>query len=138
MKISARNCIEGKVVAIHDGPVSTEVTVETPAGERIVSSITTTSAKTLGLKVGVRGDQGLQRHARRRLIEFFNEFTLFIIVRQLSQATWIGVTKGEIQSSQHQQPRAFCCLQTQVDFLPVLKGGDSLDHAVSWFKGGSH
>ena len=50
MKISARNCIEGKVVAIHDGPVSTEVTVETPAGERIVSSITTTSAKALGLK----------------------------------------------------------------------------------------
>ena len=52
MKISARDCIEGKVVAIHDGPVSTEVTVETPAGERIVSSITTTSAKALGLKVG--------------------------------------------------------------------------------------
>lgn len=52
MKISARNCIEGKVVAIHDGPVSTEVTVETPAGERIVSSITTTSAKALGLKGG--------------------------------------------------------------------------------------
>lgn len=50
MKISARNCIEGKVVAIHDGPVSTEVTVETPAGERIVSSITTTSTKALGLK----------------------------------------------------------------------------------------
>ena len=24
------------------------------------------------------------------------------------------------------------------DFLPVLKGGDSLNHAVSWFKGGSH
>lgn len=45
-----RNCIEGKVVAIHDGPVSTEVTVATPAGERIVSSITTTSAKALGLK----------------------------------------------------------------------------------------
>ena len=52
MKISARNCIEGKVVAIHDGTVSTEVTDETPAGERIVSSITTTSAKALALKVG--------------------------------------------------------------------------------------
>ena len=25
-----------------------------------------------------------------------------------------------------------------IDFLPVLKGGDSLNHAVSWFKGGSH
>ena len=40
LKISASNCIEGKVVEIHDGP----------AGERIVSSITTTSAKALGLK----------------------------------------------------------------------------------------
>ena len=54
MKISARNSIEGKVVAIHEGPVSTEVTIETPAGERIVSSITTTSAKALGLKVGAK------------------------------------------------------------------------------------
>ena len=52
MKISARNCLEGKVVAITEGPVSTDVTIETPAGERIVSSITTTSAKALGLKVG--------------------------------------------------------------------------------------
>ena len=26
----------------------------------------------------------------------------------------------------------------KLDFLPVLKGGDSLNHAVSWFKGGSH
>ena len=67
MKISARNCIEGKVVAIHDGPVSTEVTVA----------------------------------------------TLLFIVSLLSKATQIGVSKGEIQSSQHQQPRAFCCLQTQ-------------------------
>lgn len=52
MKISARNCLEGTVVAITEGPVSTEVTIETPAGERIVSSITTTSAKALGLKIG--------------------------------------------------------------------------------------
>ena len=52
MKISARNCIKGTVVAIKEGPVSTEVTIETAAKERIVSSITTTSAKSLGLKVG--------------------------------------------------------------------------------------
>ena len=52
MKISARNCLEGKIVAIHEGPVSTEVTIEPAAGERIVSSITTTSAKALNLKVG--------------------------------------------------------------------------------------
>lgn len=30
------------------------MTIETPAGERIVSSITTTSAKALGLKVGAK------------------------------------------------------------------------------------
>lgn len=52
MKISARNCIEGKVIALKEGPVSTEVTIEIAGGEKIVSSITTTSAKNLGLKVG--------------------------------------------------------------------------------------
>ena len=29
-------------------------------------------------------------------------------------------------------------IMPKIDFLPVLKGGDSLNHAVSWFKGGSH
>lgn len=47
MKISARNTLVGKIVEIHEGPVSTEVTIETAAGEKIVSSITTTSAKNL-------------------------------------------------------------------------------------------
>ena len=53
MKISARNCLEGKVVSIKKGPVSTEVTLETAAGEKIVSSITA-SAESLGLDVGVK------------------------------------------------------------------------------------
>ncbi len=52
MKLSARNCLKGTIVEIKEGPVSTEVTIETEAKERIVSSITTTSAKNLGLKVG--------------------------------------------------------------------------------------
>lgn len=52
MKISARNCIEGKVIEIKEGPVSCEVTIETAAGEKITASITTTSAKNLGLTVG--------------------------------------------------------------------------------------
>jgi molybdopterin-binding protein len=52
MKLSARNCIEGKIIDIKEGPVSTEVTIETAAKEVIVSSITTASAKALGLKVG--------------------------------------------------------------------------------------
>lgn len=52
MKISARNCIKGKIVSINEGPVSTEVTIETSSKEQIVSSITTASAKSLGLKLG--------------------------------------------------------------------------------------
>lgn len=40
MKLSARNTLEGKIIAIKKGPVSTEVT------------ITTTSADNLGLEVG--------------------------------------------------------------------------------------
>lgn len=52
MKISARNCIEGTIKNIVEGPVSAEVTLETKSGEIIVSSITTASAKSLGLKVG--------------------------------------------------------------------------------------
>ena len=52
MKLSARNTLEGKIIAIKKGPVSTEVTIETAAGEKIVSSITTTSADNLGLEVG--------------------------------------------------------------------------------------
>ncbi|MDO5532104.1 molybdopterin-binding protein [Sutterella sp.] len=52
MKISARNQLEGTIVEIKTGPVSTEVTIETKAGEKIVSTITSTSAESLGLKVG--------------------------------------------------------------------------------------
>lgn len=52
MRISARNTLEGKILDIKEGPVSTKVTIETKAGEKVVASITTTSAKNLGLKVG--------------------------------------------------------------------------------------
>ncbi|MCG5031049.1 TOBE domain-containing protein [Mesosutterella sp. OilRF-GAM-744-9] len=51
-QLSARNCIKGRIISMKEGPVSTEVTLETEAGEKIVSSITTTSAKNLGLKEG--------------------------------------------------------------------------------------
>lgn len=52
MKISARNVLAGTVKAIHEGPVSTEVVIEVAQGVEIVSTITTGSAKNLGLKVG--------------------------------------------------------------------------------------
>jgi len=52
MKISARNTLPGKVVAITKGPVTTEVELEIAPGRNIVSTITTHSANALGLAVG--------------------------------------------------------------------------------------
>ncbi len=52
MKISARNVLQGKVLSINKGPVSTEVVLEIAPGVQIASSITTHSADALSLKVG--------------------------------------------------------------------------------------
>ncbi|WP_267884609.1 TOBE domain-containing protein [Comamonas thiooxydans] len=43
---------EGKVISIVTGPVSTELTLEVAPGVRVTSSITSTSAQSLGLKEG--------------------------------------------------------------------------------------
>lgn len=52
MKISARNILSGKVKKVVKGPVSTEVAVELPGGDTIVSVITKTSAENLNLTEG--------------------------------------------------------------------------------------
>lgn len=52
MKISARNILKGKVKSVVKGPVSSEVLVELPGGDIIVSVITKTSAENLELKEG--------------------------------------------------------------------------------------
>lgn len=50
MKLSARNILKGKVVKIVKGAVNSEVTLELPGGERLVSIITNASVASLGLK----------------------------------------------------------------------------------------
>lgn len=52
MKISARNILKGKVKAVKDGAVNTEVAVEISGGAEIVSIITKESAKNLKLAKG--------------------------------------------------------------------------------------
>ncbi len=52
MKISARNMLKGKVNRIVKGPVSTEVSVQLPGGDILVSVITSTSAENLDLNEG--------------------------------------------------------------------------------------
>jgi molybdate transport system regulatory protein len=54
MKISARNVLPGKVTSMLEGPVTTQVTLEIAPGIEIVATITTESAKSLGLKQGGR------------------------------------------------------------------------------------
>ena len=52
MKMSARNVLEGTVKSITLGEVNSEVILELPGGQEVVSVITTQSVKRLGLKEG--------------------------------------------------------------------------------------
>jgi molybdopterin-binding protein len=52
MKISARNVLKGKVKSLTHGAVNSEVVVELPGGQEIVSVITKASAERLGLSQG--------------------------------------------------------------------------------------
>ena len=52
MKLSARNLLKGKVIKVVKGAVNSEVTLELPGGEQLVSIITNASVKSLGLKKG--------------------------------------------------------------------------------------
>jgi molybdopterin-binding protein len=52
MKISARNVLKGKVKKLIHGAVNSEVTLQMPGGIEVVSIITKSSARNLGLKKG--------------------------------------------------------------------------------------
>ncbi|HOI83703.1 MAG TPA: TOBE domain-containing protein [Campylobacterales bacterium] len=51
-KISARNCLEGKVVAVKDGAVNAEVVLEVAGGAKITAVVTEDAIADMGLKVG--------------------------------------------------------------------------------------
>ncbi|MFZ3141879.1 TOBE domain-containing protein [Polaromonas sp.] len=53
MPISARNVFKGKVTAVAEGPINAEVEITTDGGDKIVSMLTETSVKSLGLAVGL-------------------------------------------------------------------------------------
>lgn len=52
MKLSARNALKGKVKKVTAGVVNTEVVVELPGDDEVVSMISKESAEKLGLKPG--------------------------------------------------------------------------------------
>ncbi len=55
MKISARNVLQGKIKKVIKGTVTSEVTIEFPGGMEMVSIITNSSVRRLGLKKGKVG-----------------------------------------------------------------------------------
>ena len=52
MRISARNVLKGKVKSITHGAVNSEIVIELPGGQEIVSVITKASAENLDLEPG--------------------------------------------------------------------------------------
>jgi molybdopterin-binding protein len=50
--INVRNQFRGKIKEVIEGPVVSEIDVETPSGQIVTSVITTRSIKQLGLVVG--------------------------------------------------------------------------------------
>jgi molybdopterin-binding protein len=52
MKISARNVLKGRVKKVEHGAVNTEVIIELPGGQEVVSVITKHSANELEIAVG--------------------------------------------------------------------------------------
>jgi len=54
MRLSARNVLKGTIKQIHAGMVNSEIVVELPGGQEIVSIITKTSAENLGLQEGAK------------------------------------------------------------------------------------
>ncbi len=52
MKLSARNILKGKIIQIVKGAVNSEVILELPGGEQLVSIITNASVESLELKEG--------------------------------------------------------------------------------------
>jgi molybdate transport system regulatory protein len=53
IRLSARNCLEGKVLSVNDGAVNAEVVIELTGGSKVYSIVTRDAVAELGLKPGV-------------------------------------------------------------------------------------
>src|SRR5471032_528084 len=53
IRLSARNCLEGKVLSVNDGAVNAEVVIELAGGSKVFSIVTRDAVTELGLKPGV-------------------------------------------------------------------------------------
>ncbi|AWY44231.1 transporter [Pseudomonas putida] len=52
IRLSARNCLQGKVLSVNDGAVNAEVVIELAGGSKVYSIVTRDAVAELGLKPG--------------------------------------------------------------------------------------
>lgn len=52
LRLSARNCLKGKIANVKEGPVSAEVSIALPGGNTVHATITRDASSELGLKAG--------------------------------------------------------------------------------------
>ncbi len=53
IRLSARNCLQGKVLSVTDGAVNAEVMIELAGGSKVYSIVTRDAVNELGLAAGV-------------------------------------------------------------------------------------
>lgn len=53
IRLSARNCLQGRVLSVNDGAVNAEVVIELAGGTRVYSIVTRDAVTELGLAPGV-------------------------------------------------------------------------------------
>ncbi|AXJ05502.1 transporter [Pseudomonas fluorescens] len=53
IRLSARNCLQGKVLSVTDGAVNAEVVIELSGGSKVYSIVTRDAVNELGLAAGV-------------------------------------------------------------------------------------
>ncbi|MGB3125001.1 MAG: TOBE domain-containing protein [Pseudomonas sp.] len=53
IRLSARNCLDGKVLSVNDGAVNAEVVIELAGGSKVYSIVTRDAVAELGLAPGV-------------------------------------------------------------------------------------
>ncbi|MBV4476679.1 TOBE domain-containing protein [Pseudomonas sp. B2M1-30] len=53
IRLSARNCLQGKVLSVTDGAVNAEVVIELAGGSKVYSIVTRDAVTELGLAAGV-------------------------------------------------------------------------------------
>ncbi|MGH8380839.1 TOBE domain-containing protein [Pseudomonas sp.] len=54
IRLSARNCLQGKVLSVNDGAVNAEVVIELAGGTKVYSIVTRDAVAELGLAPGVK------------------------------------------------------------------------------------